>query len=1218
MNENSVITNKMPSVVLILIIVLSSFAALGPTQNVKALGTESVNFVDTAFDLHYGIGEDILFSFTVAGADDELNYEASWRVCSLVNDLAADYSDWIDGDCIESSVSDPGGANSMVIGGDYIVPAGVSDGYLLIATMPGTTSFDDGSGGILSVDTLPTGSYTIASMMTVSGVTVATANSTLFSIGSNAKVLVDLARSGDILGGMDYSFDWKATDMHRMGSVEYGFEWEMLDDSVPPVAVDSGSVMIGSTPGCLWNTYTHPCGTFPSYHGWEVGPVITGLASGDYTLHAWLTRDGVADDALSADYTHDFTVSTATITGDETVVVTNNGASSWIAVGVDWPFTIGLSNLYDDPGVTTYDLEWRVCKIIDYGFSTTLALSDWVDGDCTVATVSDPTSGNVMDVGGVETVDNSAATSSVVISSFEPCTINSIDLDCLSEGEYVISAMLGVNGISLDSNNSTIFSVDSKSNLNLYYNRSGNIINGHEFSWSAYIDGNHHHGSVDYDLEWELFDVTDPGVPVANGFENVGSWRGGDWGGSAWVYPDAIPGSSLGPGDYQLDVWIEMECGGGCGPDPSPNAEASHTFTVIDDDLTGTEALDFTINSLHYDIGEDVPFTVDISDLSTDADTDYSIEWRVCGIITSQFHSGPYENSNINYYQGFYHDNEDWTDRDCYPIWVNSNPLGESTVVDNTASTSSLSDTMDGTITSGTSIYDSLGIGEYVLSAVLSVSGAIVASANSTLFSVGSWAEVVVGLERSGNILAGMDYNFDLDADYLHFLGSVDYEIWWVVRNDVTGVPAGAGYYSIGTMTEHTSLGGTGTIPSNMMSYGDYTLYVWLERDGVADESSVAEFEHGFRVVNPALNTLATVDITIDMTTDGWAQAVISTYDLDSGQLFTIDWEVKDIMNTAVDSGTDEWIAPPDTHSISLDFNHISNGQYCLSVLLYAGNTLVHTDNECWTQASTADADSDGVLDADDMCPYDPVVANDANGDGCEDVDDTDGDGMPDDWENFYNTDPYTDDGASDLDGDGVSNLDEFTGGTNPASSDTDEDFVNDGVDVCPLVWGDMANGCLTPINLPPICDIYFSLEMNGMVISGSAAIPAIPPMIPGGIGPQEIQVPAGTYYIIAVCTDPEGDMVTVTINGVTIGPAATATVGAVVNITENVEATVDVTVTWTDGVNTLTGAISITVSGGTNFDSDADGDGYTPGFTAALGVMSLLGAAIAIRRRRL
>jgi len=40
-------------------------------------------------------------------------------------------------------------------------------------------------------------------------------------------------------------------------------------------------------------------------------------------------------------------------------------------------------------------------------------------------------------------------------------------------------------------------------------------------------------------------------------------------------------------------------------------------------------------------------------------------------------------------------------------------------------------------------------------------------------------------------------------------------------------------------------------------------------------------------------------------------------------------------------------------------------------------------------------------------------------------------------------------------------------------------------------------------------------------------------------------------------------------------------------------------------------------VAGGTNFDPDVDNDGYTPGFTAALGVMSLLGAAIAMRRRR-
>jgi PGF-CTERM protein len=73
-----------------------------------------------------------------------------------------------------------------------------------------------------------------------------------------------------------------------------------------------------------------------------------------------------------------------------------------------------------------------------------------------------------------------------------------------------------------------------------------------------------------------------------------------------------------------------------------------------------------------------------------------------------------------------------------------------------------------------------------------------------------------------------------------------------------------------------------------------------------------------------------------------------------------------------------------------------------------------------------------------------------------------------------------------------------------------------------------------------------------------------------------------------------------------------------VVNITETVEMAVDVTVSWTDGVNTLTGAISITVAGGTTFDPNVDGDAYTPGFTAALGVLSLLGAAVVMRRRRL
>jgi PGF-CTERM protein len=93
--------------------------------------------------------------------------------------------------------------------------------------------------------------------------------------------------------------------------------------------------------------------------------------------------------------------------------------------------------------------------------------------------------------------------------------------------------------------------------------------------------------------------------------------------------------------------------------------------------------------------------------------------------------------------------------------------------------------------------------------------------------------------------------------------------------------------------------------------------------------------------------------------------------------------------------------------------------------------------------------------------------------------------------------------------------------------------------------------------------------------------------------------------------------MVTATINGVTLGPLASVAVGAVINISGDVEQTVAVTLTWTDGVNTITAGISVTGSVGP-LNTDADGDGYTPGFTGALGMMALLGAAVVLRRRRL
>ncbi len=61
---------------------------------------------------------------------------------------------------------------------------------------------------------------------------------------------------------------------------------------------------------------------------------------------------------------------------------------------------------------------------------------------------------------------------------------------------------------------------------------------------------------------------------------------------------------------------------------------------------------------------------------------------------------------------------------------------------------------------------------------------------------------------------------------------------------------------------------------------------------------------------------------------------------------------------------------------------------------------------------------------------------------------DTDGDGLIDPWEEFYGTNPSTDDADLDNDNDGLTNLQEFEQGTHPFIADSDNDGYSDGYEV--------------------------------------------------------------------------------------------------------------------------------------------------------------------------
>ena len=398
--------------------------------------------------------------------------------------------------------------------------------------------------------------------------------------------------------------------------------------------------------------------------------------------------------------------------------------------------------------------------------------------------------------------------------------------------------------------------------------------------------------------------------------------------------------------------------------------------------------------------------------------------------------------------------------------------------------------------------------------------------------------------------------------------------------------------------------------------YGDFELQPTAEGDHYVQCTLTREFDGAiiataigdtFSVISDEGNqddASITVEVSVDPVED-WGTVSMLAIDLDAGQGYTINWMVTDdspngggILMIANDhiwvagsSGTEEYV---------LEFHDLSDTtNACISVTLVAGETELQTvSGVCWDSHSTSDFDGDGVYDKDDMCENTPsgtvVQAN-----GCSD---TDNDGWTDSAEIECST--LVNDANSipvDTDGDGICDY-----------LDTDDD--NDGyMDEIELLSG---TNPLDPNDYPanqlPVCSIHYSLEVDGipMEITGEAVIPTLP--VGTGVTP-EITVPAGSYYLIAVCVDPDNDPITVTVNDVTVGPmTGEVKAGAIVVIEAGVDESVEATITWTDGTNTATTNVIVNLDG----DMSGTGTGLLPGFTAMLGLVAMLGAALVIRTK--
>ena len=353
----------------------------------------------------------------------------------------------------------------------------------------------------------------------------------------------------------------------------------------------------------------------------------------------------------------------------------------------------------------------------------------------------------------------------------------------------------------------------------------------------------------------------------------------------------------------------------------------------------------------------------------------------------------------------------------------------------------------------------------------------------------------------------------------------------------------------------------------------------------------------------------ASISVTVDIHHDEqWGTVTISALDLDAGQEYSLDWIVHDnvpIPPVVLMANDHIWVEGNDgTEEYVLPFYDLADTtNACITVILSAGGTELQTvANVCWASASTADADDDGVYDKNDLCDNTPTGSV-VQADGCSDGD---GDGFDSDYETNCGSDPndvlstptdLDNDGTCDVldadsDGDGYLNVDEILAGTNPLD---DTSF---------------------PANRLPTCALYYSLEVDGIpvVFEGDAVIPALSG-VTAQIGldtmvPPVITIPAGSYYMTAHCIDLDGDDITVTVNDISIGPiAGEISAGALIVIGENVSESVNVTITWTDGSDTLMTMVTV------NLESDAPASSI-PGFGLLLGLSSMLLAGYASRRK--
>jgi len=1060
-----------------------------------------------------------------------------------------------------------------------------------------TGSFDIGSGNMFTLTTLSiedpgccgtssssnqfdNGTMRVEVSITSQNVTISSSLSNIFVLGGDADTAgISTPNVGGLLIGMTYG-------VHSFFDLEFN-NLEILSFTTNCSLLNENNESIGAT--------------LLSWAGEEyiVDPFfnLEVTVAGDYRPYCTLTRD--FDGAVLASQTGaNFTVYDADYTGLEAFTAETDelyyGHNSEVSLQVN------LTDLY--PG-TEYSLTYSLCYSDvwysndneEYVFECDDEVVYGVSDDESTTTVNES---QVIEINGEVLFTPTTSSHSEVINVTIPdCCgdtyeyypeYGTLTVDFLANTSLTFDVNLDIMGVVLDSELSNVFILGGEliSN-NTYYERNPILVgmpSGVHSYWSLDTEN---HFALDYTIECDIFNSTGNLTSTGNRYWNHN-------GQPRVVFWNAGSPTSAGAHHSECSLIRDFD-------NQLMGTQIGDTLMVLDANYTGNEQHTATTDAIYYPHNS----TIELSIVATNLypGTTYTVDYSLCKLMTT-FEEGLFDTfcSGTPWLNSVNIAPEDqtliWGEVDFTPTSSSHTEVISITVPD---CCGDFADNVTWELENASMAFETKLL-------IQDVELYFETEVESSFFVIGG--EVVSShMLHPDKILLNMDLIIDMKWELDHrneFLLSyveecnlID-ESTLLVTNSTTSV--------WNHRPEHINTQNSIFTPA---SQGDYHVECSLTRQ--TDSMLMADFTSPTIIVlaEMANQDDATVTASIQLQSDGWASVSVTMAALDAGQSYTIVWDVSDVPSsgnpTQIDSGDFTWVEGTDSvEEHLLEFKALADSSNaCFSVDLFAADAWIDFEDSttshdpmCWAQNSTSDVDADGVYDKFDECPTTPTSSV-VQTNGCSD---SDVDGWDDSIEIACGSDSENPTSIPiDFDSDGICDL---------LDSDDDNDGFADAIEY--LRGTNPYDAANFPINQLPVCSIYYTLEVDGLpvAITGDTVVSTLvigSSSVQGlgtGVSPI-ITVPSGNYFIVATCQDIDNDPITLSVNDVSVGPViGEVSAAAIIMLSEDTDESIEATITWSDGTNTATTQVTV------NLENTASSSNV-PGFTAAIGIVALLGAAV-------